>query len=1301
MAKFFQRLLSLILVLAMCASIPLPALATEAAAEKAITSNLINKVASGLDANDQTNVTLTVPGEKIDLTSDIVFILGHGPSSNYGYIVDMIHKMLVAVDGTPTKIKIGMVGFANTTEEETVLPLTEMKDTVPENTVAEYRLAERGNDGKKYTEPLEDYLARKAEFETNLAVWEKDEVLKTDMEYIIARALDAASNVYMGVNLESSLITARDMLAADKDVPADRKHMIVISTGLAYYFDNDKGQASTILGTNKFGNYMHGNKYWVVARNGRTSTDYGYNIPAWALVKKDGVVDYAASWKNFWENYVLGWIEADQNRFVYDMNGQNYREFLTSDTGTLYGKNYNEYPPGVNKSDGTRFGYALTDPEDIAAVKEAIPYFAVPGDGGTILSENAKHAMNYERGQYEALMIYRQMETDIGESVTTLLKDENGNNITLPGLGFNCYAIAIGKSVAEGEEDVWLTSSSIGYNFMRMMGGENTVNYRDGDTSFFKSIENKILYTCAPESYVEDFMGYNVPNLGNFDFIQDPDTLKLIVGGVPYTTAQVETKKGATASYAFTKKDASEATFWLDYYIGNGTTTERFVWTFGENVSLENRASLTYRLQLTGKTEEAGKYKVETNLSATLHPKDSKGNWGEPAVFPVPFVEYEVVPYDVDIVIALGAGIANKDNTYDSILNLVAPLLKQGIKVKLGLVAVEHYDDVAMDLTLLPKTDYEKVIKENLDKIVAMPVGPTNLEGNILAAHRMLAADKSVPNENKFFYVIATGRTYCFDDANGNPATIVNQVSLKGQKYYYWGHYLWQSQRGRHTSLYMVPSRYQDNWDAYWADVTAWVEKDGDQFVYSFPAYDTTNENWYKDYFAANTKDAKALGLASSRFGWIFKNPAIDASQPAIGSGANPDHALNYERGQYDAYMAYKAMLDAGYTCYALCSESTSYQNGSPYINIAKYTGGTTLQLGHSFMNFLAKTSAEHKAGRELTAAELEALYAKSLLFVMTDPNTGASEMATNFFAPINVSQLKKTETKKNPPVFATGPKQPALQITEQPVDTYAAVGEVATVSVAAKGEGLKYQWYFKNAGATKFSKSSIKSATYTTTMTAARANRELYCVITDANGNTVITETVKLVRVAKEALEIIEQPVDTSAAKGDAISVSVAAKGEGLKYQWYFKNAGATKFSKSSIKSATYTTTMTAAVAGRQVYCVITDALGNTVTTETVTLVRVAKEELAIIAQPTDVYAAKGENVSTTVAAKGEGLKYQWYFKNAGATTFTKSSLKAATYSTSMSAAVAGRQVYCVITDALGNTVKTETVTLYCGTQG
>jgi hypothetical protein len=67
---------------------------------------------------------------------------------------------------------------------------------------------------------------------------------------------------------------------------------------------------------------------------------------------------------------------------------------------------------------------------------------------------------------------------------------------------------------------------------------------------------------------------------------------------------------------------------------------------------------------------------------------------------------------------------------------------------------------------------------------------------------------------------------------------------------------------------------------------------------------------------------------------------------------------------------------------------------------------------------------------------------------------------------------------------------------------------------------------------------------------------------------------------------------------------VEVIAKGDGLRYQWYFRNAGETVFHKSGVRDNTYDDVMTAARAGRQVYCVITDVWGNSVTTETVTLV-------------------------------------------------------------------------------------------------
>ena len=340
----------------------------------------------------------------------------------------------------------------------------------------------------------------------------------------------------------------------------------------------------------------------------------------------------------------------------------------------------------------------------------------------------------------------------------------------------------------------------------------------------------------------------------------------------------------------------------------------------------------------------------------------------------------------VDIVIALGAGIANQANTYESIITLVKPLLEQGINVKLGLIAVEHYDDVAMELTLLTE-NYEQIIKDGLNTILNMPAGPTNLHGNILAAKAMLDADTAVPAQNKFFYVIGTGRTYNYDNAEGVPTTIINKLVYNGHSYYYWGHYLWQSQRGDHTSCYRVPTSYNNDFAAYWADVEKWVEADGNAYAYSFPNYNTANSQWFNEYMKTNSTDLKAHGIVSSRFGWLITD-LTDSGKAAIGSGKNPQNALNYERAQYEAYYAYKAMVDAGYTCQTLCSESVSYQNYSPYMTYLGITPG--IQLGHSFMDHMAKLSGQKES---------------TVLFILKD-NDGNYEMAQNFFTPIDTTKL-------------------------------------------------------------------------------------------------------------------------------------------------------------------------------------------------------------------------------------------------------------------------------------------------------
>ena len=163
----------------------------------------------------------------------------------------------------------------------------------------------------------------------------------------------------------------------------------------------------------------------------------------------------------------------------------------------------------------------------------------------------------------------------------------------------------------------------------------------------------------------------------------------------------------------------------------------------------------------------------------------------------------------------------------------------------------------------------------------------------------------------------------------------------------------------------------------------------------------------------------------------------------------------------------------------------------------------------------------------------------------------------------------------------------------------YAKAGATVSAKVTAKGDGLKYQWYVKNAGGTKYSKSSVTKATYSVAMTSKVKGRRVYCVVTDQYGNKVQSKTF----ILRESVSVVTQPKTVTVKKNATAKVTVKAKGDGLKYQWYVKNEGAKKYTKSSVKKATYSVKMVTKVKNRLIYCVITDQYGNTVQTKTVRL--------------------------------------------------------------------------------------------------
>ena len=266
--------------------------------------------------------------------------------------------------------------------------------------------------------------------------------------------------------------------------------------------------------------------------------------------------------------------------------------------------------------------------------------------------------------------------------------------------------------------------------------------------------------------------------------------------------------------------------------------------------------------------------------------------------------------------------------------------------------------------------------------------------------------------------------------------------------------------------------------------------------------------------------------------------------------------------------------------------------------------------------------------------------------------------------------------------------------ITQQPESSQQEIGKKFAITVKAEGDGLIYQWYYKDAGMKEFKVSSNKTASYAYTMQTYMHNRQVYCVITDQYGNQVTTETATITRPPME-LALTAQPQSVQVAIGEKFSVKPAVQGDALTYQWYYKDSYMKDFAVSSNKTSAYAYTMQSYMHNRQVYCVITDQYGKEVTTEVATITR-PPVELKILTQPNGVNMVLGEKFSIKAEVQGDGLTYQWYYKESYQKTFSASSNKTSAYAYSMASYMNGRQVYCVITDQYGNQVTTETVTIH-----
>ena len=273
------------------------------------------------------------------------------------------------------------------------------------------------------------------------------------------------------------------------------------------------------------------------------------------------------------------------------------------------------------------------------------------------------------------------------------------------------------------------------------------------------------------------------------------------------------------------------------------------------------------------------------------------------------------------------------------------------------------------------------------------------------------------------------------------------------------------------------------------------------------------------------------------------------------------------------------------------------------------------------------------------------------------------------------------------------------IKIVTDPVSISAQKGKMVSFTVVATGDGLKYQWQYKTPGG-KWNDSTSSTSRTDTLLVEAATHRDGYqyrCIVTDQYGYTVTSEAATLTVGKENFAEIVSDPADITAEKGETVKFTVKATGDGLTYRWQYKLPGGS-WNDTTTSSGKTDTLLVEAATHRNNYqyrCLVTDKYGYTVASEAARLLVV--ERAKITADPTDVIARKGQLVTFAVAATGDGVTYCWQYKQPGRDwkNTSVSTSKTDTLLITADAYRDGYQYRCVVTDKYGNEVTTKAATL------
>ncbi len=248
------------------------------------------------------------------------------------------------------------------------------------------------------------------------------------------------------------------------------------------------------------------------------------------------------------------------------------------------------------------------------------------------------------------------------------------------------------------------------------------------------------------------------------------------------------------------------------------------------------------------------------------------------------------------------------------------------------------------------------------------------------------------------------------------------------------------------------------------------------------------------------------------------------------------------------------------------------------------------------------------------------------------------------------------------------------------------------TINISGKATGgtapYTYEYYFKQASQTAWSKKSVSNTTTSTTVKpGAAVPYNVKVVVKDSAGKSV----EKTFNVSVNAALANTSTCSSTITLGDTINISGKATGgtAPYKYEYYFKQASQSEWTQKSVSNTTTSTTVKpGAAVPYNVKVVVTDSKGKTATKTFNVAVNAALANTSTCSSTITL----GDTINISGKATGgtAPYKYTYYYKKAASDDWTLKSVSATTTSTTVSPEVTGAyNVKVVVTDSAGKTAE------------